>query len=159
MSCSAYEILFSDAANGAQVTNGASKLVGEPFSSFTCTLGWPVIGIWSGAMDGSDVNAVARSPSGRLLASCDDFGQVNVFRYPAVKEGGSDHSVYTGHSSHVTCVRWAALPVQQAAASFKPPATDDYLISIGGGDKCVFQWRNEGHEGDKVQCQCRTSSH
>jgi hypothetical protein len=40
-----------------------------------------VIGIWSGTMDGTDVNAVHRSRSGRLLATSDDFGKVNVFRY------------------------------------------------------------------------------
>lgn len=42
--------------------------------------GWPVIGIWSGTMDGTDVNAVHRSHSGRLLATADDFGKVNVYR-------------------------------------------------------------------------------
>ena len=33
-------------------------------------------GIWTGTMDGSDVNAADRSPSGKLLATGDDFGKV-----------------------------------------------------------------------------------
>jgi len=31
-------------------------------------------------MDGSDINAVARSHSGHLLATSDDRGKVNLFR-------------------------------------------------------------------------------
>lgn len=42
--------------------------------------GWPVQGIWAAGMDGSDINAVARSHSGHLLASSDDLGKVNLFR-------------------------------------------------------------------------------
>jgi hypothetical protein len=53
----------------------------EPALRIHLCAGWPVIGIWSGTMDGTDVNAVHRSPSGRLLATSDDFGKVNVFRY------------------------------------------------------------------------------
>jgi hypothetical protein len=53
----------------------------EPAHYVYLCLGWPVIGIWSGTMDGTDVNAVHRSRSGRLLATSDDFGKVNVFRY------------------------------------------------------------------------------
>ena len=33
-------------------------------------------GIWTGTMDGSDVNTADRSPSGKLLAIGDDFGKV-----------------------------------------------------------------------------------
>jgi hypothetical protein len=32
-----------------------------------------------------------------------------------------------GHSSHVTCVRWLE--------------EDTHLISVGGNDKCIFQWK------------------
>ena len=66
-----------------------------------------------------------------LINTSDDFGKVNLFQYPAVKDGGSFHSSYSGHSSHVTCVRW-----------LKPnDMNDTYLISTGGEDKSVFQWK------------------
>ena len=88
--CSANELLFSEHANGAQLTNGASMLAEEQWSTFTCSLGWPVMGIWSGTMDGSDVNSVDRSPDMSMLAVGDDSGKVNIYRYPATlpdKEG------------------------------------------------------------------------
>ncbi len=133
--CSAYELLFSNSATGVQLTNGASFLADQTWATYTCTLGWPVIGIWSGAMDGSDVNSTDRSPSGKLIATGDDFGKVNCYKYPCTLPGGAPKSEYSGHSSHVTCVRWVNL-----SPSTKKP-TDDYLISLGGEDKTVMQWR------------------
>ena len=138
--CSAYELLFSDAATGAQLTNGATFLADESFATYTCTLGWPVIGVWSGSMDGSDVNSADRSPSGKLVATGDDFGKVNCYKYPCTLNGGAPKTVYAGHSSHVTSVRWVNLsPVNKAP-------TDNYLISLGGGDKTIMQWKVVGIE-------------
>jgi len=129
--CSAYEILFSSTDSGTQLTDGASKLVHHEWHTWTCTLGWAVLGIWSGTMDGSDINAVDRSPCGRLLATADDFGCVSLFRFPCISNSsqGAQRTKYTGHSSHVTSVRWMAA------------ANSTYLLSIGGEDKCVFQWK------------------
>jgi hypothetical protein len=39
-----------------------------------------VQGIWAAGMDGSDINAAARSNSGHLLATADDLGKVNLLR-------------------------------------------------------------------------------
>lgn len=47
-----------------------------------CNLGFEVAGIWPSDSDGTNINAVCRSHSTRLLATADDFGQVNLFRYP-----------------------------------------------------------------------------
>lgn len=55
-----------------------------------------------------------------------------------MKEGGAEHVKYSGHSSHVTCVRWVSLGRD----------SDDFLISTGGEDKCVFQWRNTDSAAD-----------
>lgn len=111
-------------------------------------------------MDGSDINSCDRSPSSRLLATADDFGKVKVFRYPCIQEG-SQANTYIGHSSHVTSVRW----INQFSSRDKKAPTDDYLISTGGEDKCVFQWRNSGIErggGDAAgggSATAATSSH
>jgi WD40 repeat protein len=139
---SGYEILFCDPTTAAQVTDGASKLVGKEWDSWTLTLGWPVLGIWSGSMDGTDINNVDRSPSGRYLATCDDFGKVNLFNFPAIKPKGSSHNTYNGHSSHVTSVKWASILSSSSRERFVVPTSDDYLISTGGDDKCVFQWKH-----------------
>lgn len=63
-------------------------------------------------MDGSDINAVARSHSGHLLATSDDLGRVNLFRYtvsPLV-------CLY--------CVHAWALPIRQSNYEF-----DTYCMS------------------------------
>ncbi len=51
---------------------------------------------------------------------------MKLFRYPCLKKG-SKFRKYVGHSSHVTNVRF----------------TKDHtrLISIGGADHAIFQWR------------------
>lgn len=82
-------------------------------------------------MDGSDVNAVDRSPNEhsdgyRLLAAGDDRGKVRILRYPSMIEN-SQAIVGNGHSSHVTMVK------------FSP--NGDHVYSAGGNDTCIFQWR------------------
>ena len=44
------------------------------------------MGIFPPAADGSDINAVARSPDGTVSATADDFGQVKLFKYPCPVE-------------------------------------------------------------------------
>eukprot|EP00595_Chromulina_sp_UTEXLB2642_P001802 CAMPEP_0196761886 /NCGR_PEP_ID=MMETSP1095-20130614/1198_1 /TAXON_ID=96789 ORGANISM="Chromulina nebulosa, Strain UTEXLB2642" /NCGR_SAMPLE_ID=MMETSP1095 /ASSEMBLY_ACC=CAM_ASM_000446 /LENGTH=2526 /DNA_ID=CAMNT_0042111955 /DNA_START=12 /DNA_END=7592 /DNA_ORIENTATION=- len=124
--CSAYELLFCDISSGKQITS-ATELKDVRWSDWTCPLGWPVQGIWSGNMDGSDINSVDRSHTGHLLAVGDDFGAVSLYRYPCPKTGAGKNT-YQGHSSHVMNVRWSV--------------GDEYLISCGGGDKCIFQWKH-----------------
>ena len=63
------------------------------WDTFTCTLGWPVQGIWPPGSDGTDINAVDLLPkydvrNGRnniysgVLATADDFGKVKLFNSP-----------------------------------------------------------------------------
>lgn len=60
-----------------------------------------------------------------MVATGDDFGKVKIFRYPSLRKG-SESKIGSGHSSHVTCVRFNI--------------TDEFLISTGGEDNCVIQW-------------------
>jgi hypothetical protein len=55
-------------------------------------------------MDGSDINALARSPDHTCMATADDFGFVNIFPFPAPIKGQSGYNKNGGHSSHVTNV-------------------------------------------------------
>lgn len=83
-------------------------------------------GIWPPCADGTDVNAVERSPSGKVLATVDDFGKVKVFKYPcAIEKAGSN--AFKGHSSHVTNCTFTK--------------SSRYLLSTGGNDKALFQWK------------------
>ena len=125
--CGAYELLFWDTTTGKR--NGkASALRDVKWGTWTCVLGWPVQGIWQAGQDGTDINAVDRSHSRDkpLLVTGDDSGKVSLFRYPC-SNGNAVGRVSKGHSSHVTNVRFLH--------------DDSNVISTGGGDRCVFQWK------------------
>ena len=121
---SSYELLYHDLATGKQDPAGASRLRNERWASWSCSIGWPVQGIWPAFSNGSDINAVRRANSGKVVATADDFGKVKLFKYPCIK-GGSAFNAYSGHSSHVTNVDFIG----------------NRLISTGGMDKAVVQWR------------------
>ncbi|EEY63980.1 microtubule-associated protein, putative [Phytophthora infestans T30-4] len=123
--CGAYEYLFCDTASSSQISR-ASSVRDVKWATWTCTLGWPVQGIWPECADGTDINAVCASASRTILASGDDSGNVKFFRYPCIPKG-SKFIVCRGHSSHVANVRF----------SFD----DKYLISVGGNDRSIFQWK------------------
>lgn len=129
--CSSYEILYSKVSTGQQVVNPSVVLQSVEWESWTCTLGWPVLGIWAPGMDGSDINAVDRSSSQSLIATGDDLGKVKLFSYPAPLDGGNIFTSYSGHSSHVTNVKWISNQIDE----------DSHLISLGGNDKSIFVWR------------------
>lgn len=128
----AYELLYYDAQAGRQDTSGNTKFRDVTWATATCPISWATQGLWSHGMDGSDVNHCDRSderhPDGyQLLASGDDFGKVKIFRYPSMNLA-SQGLVCRGHSSHVTKVRFTG---------------GGYLISTGGNDTAVIQWKIE----------------
>lgn len=120
-----YELLYHNVDSGAHDPSGASGNRNERWYSWNCVLGWPVQGIWPPCSDGSDINNLDRSKSHKVIATVDDFGQVKLFKYPCVKKNSGFNS-FRGHSSHVTNCRF--LP-------------NSYLISTGGNDKAIFQWK------------------
>ena len=70
--------------------------------TWTCLLGWPSQGLLQG-VDGTDVNAICRSWNKKIVATGDDFGKVNLFKYPSPLPKSKCKS-FAGHSSHVTKV-------------------------------------------------------
>uniref|UniRef100_A0A8D2IBK6 EMAP like 2 n=2 Tax=Urocitellus parryii TaxID=9999 RepID=A0A8D2IBK6_UROPR len=120
-----YEILYWDPATCKQITN-ADTMRNVEWDTATCVLGFGVFGIWSEGADGTDINAVARSHDGKLLASADDFGKVHLFNYPCCQPRALGHK-YGGHSSHVTNVAFLW--------------DDSVALTTGGKDTSVLQWR------------------
>ena len=53
-------------------------------SPSSCLFSLP--GIWPDGADGTDVNSVDRSNGKQFVATGDDFGNVNLYRYPCVIE-------------------------------------------------------------------------
>ncbi|KRW98348.1 WD40-repeat-containing domain [Pseudocohnilembus persalinus] len=133
--CGAYELLFWDMVKGKQQTSGATMNRDEKWNSWTVPIGYQVQGIFRKGYDGTDINAVDRSnfPVGNkapqnyhLLATGDDYSRVNVFKYPSIQKG-SKCITNRGHSSHVTNVKFTK--------------DDKRIISTGGEDQCVMQWK------------------
>jgi microtubule-associated protein-like 6 len=130
--CGAYELLFSNPKTGGQITS-ASSVKDTDWATWSCTLGWPVQGIWPVNSDGTDINMVDRSEDKAFLASADDFGTLKVFRYPCTEKGNAFVEC-KGHSSHVTNVKWSS----------KGGADHTHLVTAGGNDRCVLQWKVSG---------------
>eukprot|EP01017_Pseudomicrothorax_dubius_P011129 TRINITY_DN1410_c0_g2_i4.p1 TRINITY_DN1410_c0_g2~~TRINITY_DN1410_c0_g2_i4.p1 ORF type:complete len:105 (-),score=10.02 TRINITY_DN1410_c0_g2_i4:56-370(-) len=97
----------------------------EQWATWTCKIGWPVIGIFPPGTDGSHVNGVDRSKNRKLIITADDFGLLNLYRNP-VAEGNKALS-YRAHSEHVV------------RAIFDQK--DTHVFSVGGFDKAVMQWK------------------
>jgi WD40 repeat protein len=75
------------------------------------------------------VNHCERSNTGNVISTGDDWGLVNLFRYPAVENTSTPPKAnsYRAHSSHVTNVKFSE--------------NDSYLVSVGGNDKMVMKWK------------------
>lgn len=63
-----------------------------------------------------------------MLATSEDSGLVKLFKYPSTIEKAQFNS-YTGHSSHVTKVKFTA--------------GDQFVITTGGNDKTVIVWETD----------------
>uniref|UniRef100_A0A670ZG54 EMAP like 2 n=1 Tax=Pseudonaja textilis TaxID=8673 RepID=A0A670ZG54_PSETE len=120
-----YEILYWDPSTCRQITS-AEAVRNQEWATATCVLGFGVFGIWPEGADGTDINAVCRSHEGKLLASADDFGKVHLFSYPCCQPRAPSYT-YSGHSSHVTNIAFLH--------------DDSLLLSTGGVDTSVLQWR------------------
>ncbi|CAF3456731.1 unnamed protein product [Rotaria socialis] len=125
----AKEELFYEAPRGTRITSIKTTDV-EKMNWFTWTgvLGLACEGIWLPATDVTDVNSTDLTTNKETLATGDDFGFVKLFDFP-VKGKFAKFKRYTGHSAHVTRVRWAF--------------DDSYLISIGGRDVATLVWKHE----------------
>ncbi|KAM4617509.1 echinoderm microtubule-associated protein-like 3 [Discoglossus pictus] len=121
-----YEILYWDIAGGCKLLRNRYESRDREWATYTCVLGYHVFGVWPEGSDGTDINALTRSRGMTLVSVADDFCKVHLFRYPCNKPKAPSH-VYHGHGSHVTNVRFTH--------------DDSYLISLGGKDASIFQWK------------------
>ncbi|GFR46990.1 hypothetical protein Agub_g8644, partial [Astrephomene gubernaculifera] len=119
----AYELLYFDPRTGKQLKTNQRD---TRWNGWSCLLGFPVMGIWFPDSDGTDINAVHASPSGKYVLTADDRGRVRLLNFPCVVQSAPARE-YGGHCSHVMNVRWGA--------------DETYAVSVGGKDRAVFQWR------------------
>ncbi|XP_037127993.1 echinoderm microtubule-associated protein-like 4 isoform X2 [Syngnathus acus] len=121
-----YEILYWEVPNGCKYIRNRSECKDIDWATYTCVLGYHVFGVWPEGSDGTDINAVIRSHNRKVLAVADDFCKVHLFTYPCATPKAPSHK-YSAHSSHVTNVSFLF--------------DDSYLISTGGKDTSILQWR------------------
>ena len=121
-----------------------ADLCDTEWHTFTCVMGWSVMGIWPEYSDGTDVNSYDRSKSRTLGVTGEDTFNVTLFRYPTLRIGtwgeddraGAKGKANSGHMSHVMQVRWTK--------------RDEKVISSGGIDCCAFQWKHVDEETGEV---------
>jgi len=128
-----YEHLYWDVEDIAQITKSTSVRDLE-WEDWTCIFGWYVKGIWPKGADGTDINALHKSHDSKLIVTADDSSQVKLFRHPV--DMGAECKEYSGHSAHVSNVRWTV--------------NDTHVISAGGNDRTIFQWKLIGGKGEVV---------
>jgi len=127
--CGAYEILYWDAIKGVCVRASRDSTESDTlWHTFTCVLGFPVMGIWESGWDRTDVNTVSTSGDKRLVVLGDDFGDVHLMNNPCIIQH-APRRAYSGHSSHVADITFLL--------------DDQRVISAGGHDKALFQFRVE----------------
>ncbi|GMH46698.1 hypothetical protein TrVE_jg371 [Triparma verrucosa] len=124
--CGAYELLFCDVLTGKQIKS-ATDMRDVEWATNSCILGWGVQGIWGAGMDGSDINAAVRSGAGSVVVTTADDGLIRLYNWPCVDKK-AQCEVGRGHSSHVANACWTCY--------------DEFLVTAGGGDRCVFVWKH-----------------
>jgi len=87
--------------------------------------GWDVQGLYQKGWDGTDLNDATLTSDGKLIISGDDYGTVRLHNYPAVDPTACIE--YTGHAEFVVGVELLR--------------DDSQLITCGGNDMAIFQWR------------------
>mmetsp|Transcript_8381 Transcript_8381/g.28139 ORF Transcript_8381/g.28139 Transcript_8381/m.28139 type:complete len:892 (-) Transcript_8381:144-2819(-) len=104
----------------------AFDLRDQAWFTHDCHFGWDKQGIWNFGQSLPDMNAVTVYPPKMLLATAEAQGTIRLFRYPAISKSAV-HRAYSGHSSGIQGVQF----------------TKDgrYLLSTGGYDVCLFQWK------------------
>ncbi|RLN88463.1 hypothetical protein BBJ28_00007707 [Nothophytophthora sp. Chile5] len=138
--CRGFELLFADVTTGSHVAS-ATALRSQSWDTCSTIYNWANQGIWpltsslNGESSTREVTCCACSQSGNaaqdgtkaILAAGNSHGAVSIFKYPSFVQGAGSKT-YHGHSGGVA----------QVAFSGDGGAL---CVSIGGSDRCMFQWR------------------
>lgn len=87
--------------------------------------GWDVQGLYQAEWDGTDLNDATLTSDKKLIMTGDDYGCVRLHNYPAIDRDACIE--YGGHAEFVVGVELLR--------------DDSQLISCGGMDCAIFQWK------------------
>jgi len=117
------ELLFWNTVGEQQIARTQKDVKWETHSCLYC---WSSKAIHGLINDGISVQACAVSKSGKVLACVDNIGRIRIYTYPVLSVN-QYFLAYKGHSAAIKCITFTA--------------NDDYLISVGGDDLNIFQWK------------------
>jgi microtubule-associated protein-like 6 len=109
----------------------SSEVKDALWATWTSPYGWPVQGVWPPNPDGTEIKAVSRCRNWEaveVIASVDNFGRVRLFHFPCIHIGAPD-KCYRGHAGNILNVDFSY--------------NDEYCITVGGDDKCIFVWKTD----------------
>lgn len=127
--CEGQELLFYNSSTGDHLPTVAS-LKDVHWATTNTQMCWPVQGVWPAEADFEMVHAVARSSGedGALLAAVGTDARVEVYNFPCVARSPENGKIsLIGHSDAVTNAAFTA--------------DNSFLLTLGGEDRCVMQWR------------------
>lgn len=124
----AYDKLYFNITTKQQDSAGLHNTKDMEWASHSVKLGWDVHGVHPHGEDGTHVNHISVTNDKSIVASGDDFGLVNIYRYPC-NENTVESRSYAAHSEHVLRVEF----------------TEDgkRMFTIGGQDKAIIQWKKK----------------
>ncbi|CAM9122646.1 unnamed protein product [Ascophyllum nodosum] len=129
--CQAYEF-FSHEASTGMVIPAASRLKNLEWATQTVLFSWASQGIWPAEADGTEVMSAEATlyneHLSKTVAAGDNLGRIRLFRHPCTSPYAAAKS-YRAHAGAITRLRWT---MEQS-----------HVISVGGEDRCVMQWRHE----------------
>ena len=125
--CGGFDLKFHKVEDGGFVQS-PSTLKDVEWATDTCTLAWPVQGIWPEVTDKTHYNSCDRSNKrdDNILLACDDEGKLHVFKYPCVVKGSASVNEHV-HTGPLIIARFNS--------------TDKVVFSCGGPDRTICQWK------------------
>lgn len=98
--CGAHDLLFWHMPSGKQDVYGKKTATNIEWASKSAKKGWHVNGVYPKGEDQTQINTVAGSKDGKILAVGGDYCLLRLFNDPALP--GHKAKAYRGHSEHVT---------------------------------------------------------
>lgn len=125
--CGAYDLLYWDIEAGRQFSYTAGWNPSDSkWKTYTCPLGFNVMGIWPEYSNGTEVQSLHVSRDKTLVATGNRDKFVRVFNYPCVIKN-SPSMLLKGHGSFVSGVKFMN--------------EDTMLISAGSRDHTIILWQ------------------
>lgn len=136
--CTGMELAFFEADTGIYIP-AASRLRDQQWSTNNCSMTWGVQGVWPAHKDGTMVESVDcnlfRGADGTIVAAGDSYGRINLYRYPCTSSFANSKK-YRATATPITRMRFVA--------------GDSILVSLGGFDRTIYQWRHKRDRADSV---------